>query len=357
TPRAAIRTSSDAEGSTARSAARTAPATAARAAELRRVEAELKQLAASGPHRPLTMSVREAAGEIGDTEIRVRGIARNLGPKVPRGFLAVAHRGDAPRFRPDESGRRELADWIADPGHPLTARVTVNRIWAWLLGEGLVRTVDNFGTTGEPPTHPELLDHLALRFTAGGWSVKALVREIMLSRVYQLSSVPPAGVGERDPANRLLSHAHRRRLEAEEIRDALLWAAGRLDPAVGGPNLGAKPPASEYGFVFADLRRSVYTPAFRNRRPELFEAFDFADINAPLARRHATTVAPQALFLLNHPFVIEQARHAAGRLARELPAAGDDTRFAHACQLILGRPPRPGEVALAREFLGGAPAG
>ncbi|MFZ9839000.1 MAG: DUF1553 domain-containing protein [Opitutaceae bacterium] len=347
----------DARGEAAAAVARADPASAARAAELRAVEAELKQLAASGPHRPLTMSVREAAGEIGDTEIRVRGIARNLGPKVPRGFLAVAHRGDAPRFRPDESGRRELADWIADPGHPLTARVTVNRIWAWLLGEGLVRTVDNFGTTGEPPTHPELLDHLALRFTAGGWSVKALVREIMLSRVYQLSSVPPAGVGERDPANRLLSHAHRRRLEAEEIRDALLWAAGRLDPAVGGPNLGAKPPASEYGFVFADLRRSVYTPAFRNRRPELFEAFDFADINAPLARRHATTVAPQALFLLNHPFVIEQARHAAGRLARELPAAGDDTRFAHACQLILGRPPRPGEVALAREFLGGAPAG
>ena len=337
--------------------ARADPAAAARAAELRAVEAELKQLAASGPRRPLTMSVREAAGEIGDTEIRVRGIARNLGPKVPRGFLAVAHRGDAPRFRPDESGRRELADWIADPGHPLTSRVTVNRIWAWLLGEGLVRTVDNFGTTGDAPTHPELLDHLALRFTANGWSVKALVREIMLSRVYQLSSVPLPGAAERDPANRLLSHARRRRLEAEEIRDALLQAAGRLDPALGGSNFGATPPASEYGFVFADLRRSIYTPAFRNRRPELFEAFDFADINAPLARRHTTTVAPQALFLLNHPFVIEQARHAAGRLARDTAAADDDARFAHACHLILGRPPRAGEVALARGFLAGVPAG
>jgi hypothetical protein len=217
--------------------------------------------------------------------------------------------------------------------------------------------VDNFGTTGDAPTHPELLDHLALRFTAGGWSVKSLVREIMLSRVYQLSSVPPAGAGERDPANRLLSHARRRRLEAEEIRDALLLAAGRLDPALGGPNLGATPPASEYGFVFADLRRSIYTPAFRNRRPELFEAFDFADINAPLARRHATTVAPQALFLLNHPFVIEQARHAAGRLARDTAAADDDARFAHACHLILGRPPRAGEVALARSYLAGVPAG
>jgi hypothetical protein len=344
------------EGSAA-PVARADPAAAERAEALRRVEAELKQLAASGPRRPLTMSVREAAGEIGDTEIRVRGIARNLGAKVPRGFLAVADRGEAPRFRADESGRRELADWIADPRHPLTARVTVNRVWAWLLGEGLVRTVDNFGTTGETPTHPELLDHLALRFTAGGWSVKALVREIMLSRVYQLSSVPPAGAAERDPANRLLSHARRRRLEAEEIRDALLLAAGRLDPVVGGPNFGATPPASEYGFVFADLRRGVYTPAFRNRRPDLYEAFDFADINAPLPRRHATTVAPQALFMLNHPFVIEQARHAAERLLRETPGADGAARFAHACRIILGRLPRPGEEALARAFLAKPPAG
>jgi len=337
--------------------ARADPAAAERAAELRRVEAELKQLAAAGPRRPLTMSVREAAGEIGDTEIRVRGIARNLGPKVPRGFLAVADRGEAPRFRPDESGRRELADWIADPRHPLTARVTVNRVWAWLLGEGLVRSVDNFGTTGDAPTHPELLDHLALRFTANGWSVKALVREIMLSRVYQLSSVPPPGAAERDPANRLLSHARRRRLEAEEIRDALLLAAGRLDPALGGPNFGATPPASEYGFVFADLRRSVYTPAFRNRRPDLFEAFDFADINAPLPRRSATTVAPQALFFLNHPFVIEQARAAAARLLRETPGAGEEDRFAHACRIVLGRPPRERERALARDFLAATPPG
>ena len=330
------------------------PAAERRAAELRRVEADLKKLTASGPRRPLTMSVREAAGEIGDTEIRVRGIARNLGPKVPRGFLAVAHEGEAPRFRPDESGRRELADWIASERNPLTARVTVNRVWAWLLGEGLVRSVDNFGTTGETPSHPELLDHLALRFTAGGWSVKTLVREIMLSRVYQLSSLPAAGASERDPDNRLLSHAKRRRLEAEEIRDALLLAAGRLDLARGGPNFGATTPASEYGYVFTDVRRSVYTPAFRNRRLELFEVFDFADINAPVARRGATTVAPQALFMLNHPFVIEQARHAADRTRRETPEATDDARVAHAYRTVLGRQPRERERALALDFVAGA---
>lgn len=220
-----------------------------RAAELRRVEAELKKLTASGPKRPLTMSVREAAGEIGDTEIRVRGIARNLGPKVPRGFLAVAHHGEAPRFRPDESGRRELADWIASERNPLTARVTVNRVWAWLLGEGLVRSVDNFGTTGETPTHPELLDHLALRFTAGGWSVKTLVREIMLSRVYQLSSLPGAGVAERDPDNRLLctpsAAGSRRRRSATRCcwrpADSTLRTAARTS---GQP----RPPASTATF-------------------------------------------------------------------------------------------------------------
>jgi len=217
--------------------------------------------------------------------------------------------------------------------------------------------VDNFGTTGEAPTHPELLDHLALRFTAGGWSVKTLVREIMLSRVYQLSSLPGPGASERDPDNRLLSHTKRRRLEAEEIRDALLLAAGRLDLARGGPNFGATTPASEYGYVFTDVRRSVYTPAFRNRRPELFEVFDFADINAPLARRGATTVAPQALFMLNHPFVIEHARHAAERTRRETPDAADDARVAHAYRTVLGRPPREQERAVALDFLAGAPGG
>jgi hypothetical protein len=124
--------------------------------------------------------------------------------------------------------------------------------------------------------------------------------------------------------------------------------------ARGGPNFGATTPASEYGYVFTDLRRSVYTPAFRNRRPELFEAFDFADINAPLARRHATTVAPQALFMLNHPFVIEQARHAAARTLASTPAAGDDARVAHAYRTLLGRAPREREQRIARDFLAGA---
>lgn len=332
----------------------TDPAARAALAELRRLEAEQKKLVASGPKRPLAMGVREATGEIGDTEIRIRGIARSLGAKVPRGFLSVATAGETPAFSPDESGRRELADWIASDRNPLTARVTVNRVWAWLMGAGLVRSTDNFGTTGEPPTHPELLDHLARAFVADGWSLKRLVRSVVLSRTYQLAATATPDAARLDPDNRFFTHAPRRRLEAEEIRDAMLWTSGQLDLAFGGPNFGptpdAPPPASEYGFVYADTRRSVYTPAFRNRRLELFEVFDFADINAPISQRAVTTVAPQALFLMNHPFVHEQAKHAAERLLAE-PAADDDARIERAYRRALGRPPTERERALARQFV------
>ena len=170
------------------------------AAELRGLEADLKKLIASGPKRAVAMSVREATGEIGDTEIRIRGIARNLGAKAPRGLLQVAAHGAPPQFSPGESGRRQLADWIASAAHPLTARVIANRAWGWLMGEGLVRTVDNFGTTGERPSHPELLDHLAQQFVADGWSVKKLVRAIVLARTYQLAAAPPPGITPEDAA-------------------------------------------------------------------------------------------------------------------------------------------------------------
>lgn len=335
-------------------AAATDPAAQRQAAEMRKVEAELRQLRASGPARPLAMSVKEAVGEIGDTEIRVRGNARNLGTKVPRGFLQVAAAGPAPAFASDQSGRRELADWIASDANPLTARVTVNRVWAWLMGAGLVRTVDNFGVTGERPSHPALLDYLARRFVAEGWSTKRLVRAIVLSRVYQLGSMPSPDARRLDPDNRLFSHANRRRLEAEEIRDAMLAVSGRLDRAVGGPNIvlgpGSASQGYEYGYEFADERRSVYVPAFRNRRLELFEVFDFADANAPMGVRPVTTVAPQALYLMNHPFVIAQADQAAERTLRE--AKGDDaTRLEHIYRLTLGRKPTAGERQLALDFV------
>jgi len=321
-------------------------------AELRKLEADLKKLNAAGPQRLQAMSVREAVGEIGDTEIRIRGVTRNLGPKVPRGFLQVAAYGPTPAFSSTESGRRELADWIAHPANPLTARVLVNRVWAWLMGAGLVRSVDNLGTTGDRPTHPELLDHLARQFVADGWSIKQLVREIVRSRAYGLATAGSPEAARLDPDNLLLSHAPRRRLEAEQIRDAILWVSGRLDGTVGGPNItgAGAANASEYGYVFTDTRRSVYTPAFRNRRLELFEVFDFADINAPVGQRAISTVAPQALFLMNHPFVMEQARFAAERLLA-VPLADDAARVAHAYRASLGRPPSGAELALATTFL------
>jgi hypothetical protein len=231
------------------------------------------------------------------------------------------------------------------------------------MGAGLVRSTDNFGTTGERPSHPELLDHLALQFVADGWSIKQLVRSLVLSRTYQLAASATPDAARLDPDNRFFTHAPRRRLEAEEIRDAMLWTSGKLNLDLGGPNFGPSPntppPASEYAFVYADTRRSVYTPAFRNRRLELFEAFDFADINAPISQRAVTTVAPQALFLMNHPFVHEQAKLAAERVLAE--AAPDDaTRIDRAYRRALGRPPTERERVLARQFVsdgeGGATA-
>ena len=323
-------------------------------AELKSLEARLKQLQESGPKRPLVMSVREEE-TIEDTFIHIRGSVHNLGAKAPRGFLQVATLGPSPIVPDKQSGRRELADWIASPSNPLTARVMVNRIWHWLFGAGLVRTTDNFGTMGEAPSHPELLDHLAAQFIAQGWSVKKLVREIMLTRTYQLSSEAGRGVSTApqvvgaDPENRLFWRANRRRLDAECIRDTMLSVSGQLSSERGGPSFKANQSA-DYGFSFNEPRRSIYAPVFRNALPEIFEVFDFADPSMVVGVRNVSTVAPQALFLMNHPFVGEQARLAALRLiAEKLP--DDDARVLRAYRLALGRAPTAGENTVAKKLL------
>ncbi len=318
---------------------------------VRRLEAERKELIKTGPVRPVAMSVQESPEPSG-TQIRIRGVEKSRGETVPRGFLQVASHGPA-EIPASASGRRELADWIVSPDNPLTARVLVNRTWAWLFGSGIVRTVDNFGTTGERPSHPELLDHLAMRFTSGGWSLKRLVREIVLSRAWQTApegSAPPE----------LFVRAQRRRLDADQLRDAMLLTGGRLQFDYLGPNINGAGGVDansfsaqnvEYAYVFSDSRRSVYTPAFRNNRLELFTVFDFADINGPIGQRHASTVAPQALFLLNHPFVLEQAR-AAAEVTLAQPA---DDRLDGAFQRTLGRSPLPAERTACERFLGAKP--
>ena len=318
---------------------------------LKKLEAELKKLEASGPKRPMFMSVKEE--NPGDAQIHVRGSVQNLGAKVPRGFLQVASYGPVPAIPAKESGRRELGDWLASRENPLTARVFVNRTWTWLFGTGLVRSPDNFGTTGDAPTHPELLDHLAVRFMDEGWSVKKLVRELVLSRAYQQASTNPqsaiANPQSVDPENKLFWRANRRKLDAESIRDTVLQVSGQLDLTQGGPLL--KPGTSaDYGYKHTDTRRSVYSPVLRNSLPELFEAFDFADPSLVVGKRSDSTVAPQALFMMNHPWVMEQSQAAAKQLLAE-KSADDRARVARAYRLVLGRMPMDGEVTLALKFL------
>ncbi|MEQ1860201.1 MAG: DUF1553 domain-containing protein [Chthoniobacteraceae bacterium] len=337
-------------------AEKASPERAAASKRVKKLETELKKLAKAGPVRPAAMSVQDDE-EPADTQIRVRGIEKQRGETVPRGFLQVALKTQ-PELPKDESGRREFADWIASADNPLTARVFVNRVWAWLFGSGIVRTVDNLGTTGEKPSHPELLDHLATRFVAEGWSLKKLVREIVLSRTWQLAVAKSAAA---DPENLLFAHADRRRLDAEQIRDTILGVSGQLKLDYLGPNIDGAGDIDannftaqniEYAYVYKDTRRSVYTPAFRNKRLELFEAFDFADINAPVGQRETSTVAPQALFLLNHPFVVEQSRAAAERTL-VLP---EKERLTAAYRHTLGRAPTAAEREKCVRFLGATPS-
>ncbi|MHB1561112.1 MAG: DUF1553 domain-containing protein, partial [Isosphaeraceae bacterium] len=318
------------------------------------LEAELKRLKASGPSRPTAMTVLENP-KPADIRVHIRGSVHTLGDRVPRGFLRVATLGPALEIPSDRSGRLELAEWLGSGRNPLTARVFANRAWHWLFGAGLVRTTDNFGTTGELPSHPDLLDDLAARFAAeDGWSVKRLVRRIVLSRTYRLVSA--AGADPRaatlDPENRLLGRQNRRRLDAECIRDAILWTGGTLRRDMGGPGYPAGL-AADYGFIDGQTRRSVYVPVFRNALPELFEVFDFADPSMVVGRRNVSTVSTQALFLMNHPFVLDQARSAARRLLVG-PDRDDSARALRAYRWTLGRSPTPAERDLVVRFVAGS---
>ena len=336
-----------------------APAVAKLKAEIQAIEAAKKALAADRPAVPHAMAAKDAETVV-DCEICIRGDVHNKGRTVPRGVLQVATLGPAPTMPAAASGRRELAAWLTDPEHPLTSRVFVNRLWQQFFGRGLVATPDNFGTTASPPSHPALLDHLARRLTDGDWSTKNVVRAIALSHTYRQACrrSPPL---EEDPDNALLAGLHRRRLDAESLRDAMLSVAGTLVSDLGGPGIsdpkvlakaGSETP-SEYTFVFTDTRRSIYTPAFRNRRLELFEVFDAANPNAVVGRRPVSTVAPQALYLLNSPFVMEQASAAATRLLAEPlgdPAAGVDRAF----RQTLGRGPTARELELVLAAVAGS---
>ncbi|HEY2572770.1 MAG TPA: DUF1553 domain-containing protein, partial [Verrucomicrobiaceae bacterium] len=258
----------------------------------------------------------------------------------------------------DQSGRMELARWITDRDNPLTSRVLVNRVWRHLFGCGIVRTVDNFGRSGERPSHPELLDYLALKVLDGGWSVKSIVREIALSRAYRQASTFRETCFQKDPDNRLLWRANKRRLDAEVIRDAMLAVSGQLDtsrvPASLIANLDGQS-VSLLGFnsaVPTDLdgsrRRSVYLPVVRDHLPDALELFDFAEPSLVTGNRDVTNVPMQALYLMNGAFVRNQAAALAGRVLQQKETEAD--RIRRVFLLCFNRPPDTHEIELAASY-------
>lgn len=312
------------------------------------------QTAAATPAAGQAMGVRE--GQAGDTRLLVRGEVDQPGERVARGFVTVLDTEPAPAISGRASGRVELANWLVGKSNPLTARVAVNRVWLHLFGEGLVRTPDNFGATGETPSHPELLDALALKFMADGWSVKSLVRTIMLSRAYQLSTLWNARGYEVDPDNKLLWRASPRRLDAEAIRDAMLAASGTIDLKQPSGSVVAN---IGDGYIGKGIRpesfditanyRSVYLPIVRDFVPDALGIFDFAEPSLVVASREVTNVPSQALYLMNNAFVIEQSR----AMAKRILATPVDysKRIALAYQLALSRPPTEAERMRADNYL------
>lgn len=306
------------------------------------------------PDLPTVIGVSDGEKVLPELPIHIRGSHLTLGKPISRGFPAVmqASKSEKVTFPKDKSGRLELARWLASPEHPLTSRVIVNRVWTWHFGQGIVTTPDNFGILGQAPTNPELLDWLARWFTKEGWSIKDLHRLIMTSAAYQQSS--QAATSNIDPENRLLYHFPVRRMQAEEVRDALLSVAGQIDLGMGGKTV----PLRNRQFVFNhtskdattydSVRRALYLPIIRNNLYDLFQQFDYPDPTVSTGLRNATIVSPQALLLMNNDLVMQAADALATKLVK-LPDV--DQRLQTAYQLAYGRTVKPQEIQRARDFL------
>jgi hypothetical protein len=321
------------------------------------LQSQLALYDSDGTPRPLAVGARER-GFASDSRLYVRGELSQPGEKVRRGFPQVLTARQPTIGR--GSGRRELADWIASRDNPLTARVMANRVWLHLIGRGLVATPDNFGASGQRPSHPALLDHLAATFADNGWSVKKLIRTIALSRAYQLASEFDAKNFDADPDNVLVWRMPKRRLEAEALRDTMLAVAGRLDltpPKGSSVQQGGEGNVSfRFGFrgrggdpVATGRHRTVYLSIIRDGVPEVLTLFDFPDPSLIVGERATTTIPAQALYLLNNSFVIGRAEEMGDRL---LALDGDDAdRVRRAWYLCYSRPPSEAERASARTFL------
>jgi len=289
-----------------------------------------------------TMHLIEDGESATNLTVFARGDVTQPEAEVPRRFPRILSQGEPKPFR-HGSGRRELAEAIADPGNPLTARVFVNRAWQAMFGRGLVGTPGNFGQLGDRPSHPELLDDLAVRFMENGWSVKWLFRELALSAAYRQASAPRADGIENDEDNRLLWRANRRRLSIEQFRDAVLAVSGQLDPR-GGQSLELSDENN--------LRRTVYARVSRRELDKTLMLFDYPDANVHASKRSSSTTAPQKLYVLNSPFVIGRAKGLAERI--QALADNDSDRIDAAFELLYSRAPTEAETALGVTFLANA---
>jgi hypothetical protein len=309
-------------------------------------------------HLTYAMGVRDY-DEPQDIPVYYRGdLSKPTDAVVPRGFLRIVALSQPPSIPTNASGRLQLAQWITDPENPLTARVVVNRVWEHLFGEGIVATPDNFGHLGLQPTHPELLDYLAVKFvTEQHWSVKQLVRSLVLTHVYQLSSEVDAQAEETDPADTLLWRAAPRRLKAEQIRDSILAASGRLDLERPQSSVTAEFGDGYYGVNIweTDLpqhyyKRSIYLPIPRDMVPESLSLFDLPNPNLVGAKREETTSPSQALFLMNNAFVQDEALHIARKLEQDKNLSEQD-RIARAYLAVYQRQPTAVEIQRASKFI------
>jgi hypothetical protein len=319
-------------------------------AEIASIRAEIADLQKRKFQAPSAVAIQEGGvpgsnrAKIGDAPIYLRGEYTREGEVVPRRFPTILAGDEQVPIseRTQQSGRRELAEWIASADNPLTARVMVNRVWQQLIGRGLVRSPDNFGRLGQPPTHPALLDHLALRFIASGWSVKQLVREIVLSATFRQASFVSAEEARLDPENVAISHMNRRRLTYEEMRDALL----RL-----GRTTSNETPSTPTTATAEMPRRTMYEALDRRKTDVTAAIFDGPDSKAIVPVRAETTTAPQALFLMNNPLVVETAKRLAAQLQKDSSLTTDSQRLARLWLLTLGREPENEETEIALGFI------
>lgn len=322
------------------------------------VTGKLVTLDENGTALPLAMGVLDS--DVVDVPLLVRGEIDREGKVVPRAFPQAIETVDTFSIPTDQSGRRELARWLTDPSHPLTSRVFVNRVWKHLFGQGLVATVDDFGTTGGEPSHPELLDHLARRFIDDGWSLKKLVRSLVLSRTYRQASTYSETAFQLDPANVWLWRMPKRRMDAEQIRDAMLVVSGELNRSPRAGSLVAVTigdrPISLIGLdkrlpvdLDGSVHRSVYLPIIRDRLPDVLGLFDFAEPSLVTGDREQTNVPVQALYLMNSLFVQERADAFKRRLEHETSSQEDFVN--RAFEMCFARQPDGVERNRSLEFL------